>query len=68
MLPDRIRGPVEEAQGRADARSRNKFCRLLPKIEPLRGSLHAGWKRRRKPAYRRMDGGERHGPHWSPLD
>jgi hypothetical protein len=65
MLPDRIRGQVEEVEAGTDARPPNKFCRLLPKIAPLKGSLHVERKRCGKPTCRCMNGGERHGPYWS---
>jgi hypothetical protein len=42
----------------------NKKCRLLPKIEPIRGSLQADWKKCGKPTCR-CARGQRHGPYWS---
>jgi len=44
--------------------SSEEICRLLPKIEPLRGSLHPDWKTCGKPSCR-CARGEWHGPYWS---
>ena len=44
--------------------SSEEIYRLLPKIEPLRGSLHPDWKTCGKPSCR-CARGERHGPYWS---
>jgi hypothetical protein len=65
MPVDQMLAWTPETSGAPGSGSQSEFCRLLPKIAPLKGSLHVERKRCGKPTCRCMNGGERHGPYWS---
>ncbi len=63
-MTGRLLGEAQETLGAAAERPPEETCRLLPKAEPMRGSLHAEWKTCGTPTCRCMRG-EPHGPYWS---
>ena len=63
-MPGQLVGEAEETLGETIGRPPNNSCRLLPKVEPLPGSLHAEWKTCGTPTCG-CSRGDRHGPYWS---
>ena len=63
-MTGRLLGEAQETLGAAAERPADKTCRLLPKAEPLRGSLHAEWKTCGTPTCR-CARGQPHGPYWT---
>ena len=63
-MTGRLLGAAQETLGAAAERPADETCRLLPKAEPLRGSLHAEWKTCGTPTCRCMRG-QPHGPYWT---